>query len=197
MAVTINVYAGVIQAALYGAIQKTNTIDFVTRSPFFVTLRSVGVETFNANENTSTFDPYPSGAPVGAPLIYDTSAGFGTYLRAPYTGVYTTAGNNELATGNGYTKGGKPLTNARLSYSSGVLTLKSDDVRWTATGSGISAKSALLCYEFPISRFYSNDPYTASCALAMIDFDGTQTAPAGTSFTLQWPAAGVFKWQLA
>jgi hypothetical protein len=186
MAVTVNVYAGVIQAALYGAVQKTNTIDLATRSPFFVTLRSVGVETFNANENTSSFSNF-----------FNTQAGFGTYLRAPYTGVYATAGNNELATGNGYTKGGKPLTNARLSYSSGVLTLKSDDVRWTATGSGISAKSALLCYEFPVSRFYSNDPYTASCALAMIDFDGTQSAPAGTSFTLQWPAAGILKWQLA
>lgn len=186
MAVTVNVYTGVIHSAIYGAIQKTNTVDLATRSPFFVTLRSVGVETFNANENYTAIlqtAPFPQS--------------LGIELRQPNTGSYNTAGNNELATGNGYTKGGQFLTNPRVAYSSGTLTLQADDVKWAATGTGISAKSALLCYELPRGRTFNNDPYTTSCALAMIDFDGTKYAPAGSSFILQWPAAGILKWQLA
>ena len=175
MAITINVYRSARSVVAHGAIQKTNTVDFATRNPFFVTLRSVGVETFNS-----------------------TDSGL---LRNANTGTYSTEGANELSTANGYIQGGKSLLNTRLLYSSGALTLYADDLAWLATGSGITAKSALLCYEFPAPRQLAGqlvtDPYVNSCAVAMIDFDGTKTAVAGTALTLQWPAAGILKWELS
>ena len=171
MAITVSIFDGVPAVlASYGAIQKTNTVGFDTRCPLFVTLRSVDVSTFNAADRS--------------------------FLRVFSTGLYTTTGANELATGNGYTKGGKALENVRLTYSSGVLALLADDLKWTATGAGIVAKSALLCYEYPGARI-QGDVYYRSVPLAMIDFGGTLTALANSSLVLQWPADGIFKWQLA
>jgi hypothetical protein len=172
MAVTINVFNGVTYTlAAYGALQKTNTNGTETRCPFFVTLRSVDVSTFNAADSNFLRDRFGGGA-------------------------YTTTGLNELATANGYTKGGKTLTNARFTYASGALTFTADAVRWTATGLGIVAKSALLCYQ-GAEAIYNNDIYYTSVPIAMIDFDMTATVGAGQSLTLSWPAAGIFKWQLA
>lgn len=171
MAITINLFNGIPSAlGIYGAIQKTNTTGLDTRCPLFVTLRSVDVTTFSASDNG--------------------------FLRSQSTGGYTTTGNNELATGNGYTKGGKALENVRLEYPAGVLTLFADDIKWIASGGSINAKSALLCYERPAARF-SGDIYYTSLPLAMIDFGGTLTAPAGKALTLEWAALGIFKWQLA
>jgi hypothetical protein len=172
MAVTISVFNGVpYTLAAYGALQKTNTNGPETRCPFFVTLRSVNVSTFNAADSN--------------------------FLRNRFTGgAYTATGLNELASGNGYTKGGKTLANARFTYASGALTFTADAVRWAATDLGIAAKSALLCYQGPES-IYGNDIYYTSVPIAMIDFDMTATVGAGQSLTLNWPAAGIFKWQLA
>jgi hypothetical protein len=171
MAITVSIFDGLPGVlGFYGAIQKTNTTGAETRCPLFVTLRSVDVSTFDASNNA--------------------------FLRTVATGLYTTTGANELATANGYTKGGKALENARLTYSAGVLTLFADDVKWAASGGSIVAKSALLCYEYPQPRF-SSDVYYTSAPLAMIDFGGTLTATAGRSLTLQWAAGGIFKWELA
>jgi len=171
MAVTVSVFDGVpALLAAYGALQKTNTTGVDTRCPLFVTLRSVDVSTFNAADRTQ--------------------------LRTLSTGLYTTTGSNELATGNGYTKGGKALEGVVLTYSAGVLALTAQDTKWAATGAGIAAKSALLCYEYPEARILS-DVYYTSVPLAMIDFGATVTVSAGGSLTLQWAAGGVFKWQLA
>lgn len=170
MAITVSVFNKVPERlALYGAIQKTNTIGVDTRCPLFVILRSVDVSTFNA-------------------------ADFGR-LRSGFG--YSSAGANEIATGNGYTKGGKTLENVRFSYSSGVLALLANDTVWTATGGSIVTKSALLCYEMPEARHFSGDVHYSSVPLALIDFGGTETVPAGISLVLQWPADGIFKWQLA
>lgn len=97
--------------------------------------------------------------------------------------------DNELATGNGYTVGGKVLQNLRFTYTAGVLALFADDVTWTASGAGFTAKSALLRYRYPAASGIE--------ALALIDFDMTSTISAGASLTLQWPSAGIFKWDLA
>jgi hypothetical protein len=42
-----------------------------------------------------------------------------------------------------------------------------------------------------------SDIYCTSVPLAMIDFGGTLTIPAGQSLVLQWPTAGVFRFELA
>ena len=171
MAVTISVFNGVPSVlAQYGAIQKTNTTGVETRCPLFVTLRSVDVSTFDA-----------------------TASG---YLRTLSTGTYTTTGANELATANGYTRGGKSLENVVLTYSSGALTLTAADTKWVATGAGFSAKSALLCYKTP-GPVYAGDVYYSSVPIAMIDFDATITVSAGFSLALAWSANEIFKWELA
>lgn len=177
MAVTVNVFNGISNLERYGAIQRLNSTSYQERNPFYVTLRSVA--------KTSPFDATAGNLPLRA---------------RDFSGVYNGVGADELATGNGYTKGGKTLENVSLSYSAGVLTMKADDVKWIASGAGIAARSALLCYEVPISRVFnsatSNDPYTASAALAIIDFGELLTASANLSFSINWPAAGIFKWRL-
>jgi hypothetical protein len=171
MAVTVSVFNGVPGfLAAYGAIQKTNTTGVETRCPLFVTLRSVDVSTFDATDQN--------------------------FLRTLGSNAYTTTGANELATANGYTKGGKSLENVVLTYSSGALTLTAADTKWVATGAGFSAKSALLCYQYP-SPVYLGDVYYTSVPVAMIDFGATITVPAGLSLVLSWPANGIFKWELA
>lgn len=170
MAVTVSVFNGVPRVlAAYGAIQKTNTVGFETRCPLFVTLRSVDNSTFNAAD---------------ADFLRNTN------------GSYTTTGANELATGNGYTKGGKALEGVVFTYSSGIIKLTALDTKWLATGAGLSAKSALLCYEYPSPRT-NNDPYYQSVPIAMIDFGATVTVLAGQSLTLTWPTAGILRYGLA
>jgi hypothetical protein len=172
MAVTVHLF-NISDVVRYGIIQKDKTVAFAGRNPFYLTLRSVG--------------------------IASTTGGY-ALLRGE-NGTYSSAGANELSTGNGYTKGGKALQNVRVNYASGELTMAADDVGWSATGSGIAARSALLCYELPQARSNTNaslnDPYTASIALALIDFDALLTASNGTAFTVQWPSAGIFKFTMA
>jgi hypothetical protein len=171
MAITVSIFDGLPGVlAQYGAIQKTNTTGVETRCPLFVTLRSVDVSTFDATDRN--------------------------FLRSISSGTYTTTGANELATANGYTKGGKSLEGVTLTYSAGVLKLNATNAKWVATGAGFSTKSALLCYEYPSPRYLS-DIYCTSVPLAMIDFGGTLTIPAGQSLVLQWPTAGVFRFELA
>lgn len=88
----------------------------------------------------------------------------------------------EIANGNGYTTGGKALSNVRFQYSSGIVTVKADDVSWRATGGTISANAALL-------RF-------GSLNLVKIDFGATQSAPANTSLFVLWHADGLFTFSM-
>jgi hypothetical protein len=144
-----------------------------TFNPLFVILRSVGV---SSTPTSSSLDGF----------LYNFA-----------TSTYSSAGSNELSTANGYTVGGKYLQNVRLAYSSGELSLRADDVSWLASGAGITASSALLCCR---TSFDSTDPvlprYAVSVPLALIDFDGAKTAPAGTTLTVAWPSALLFKWSM-
>lgn len=97
--------------------------------------------------------------------------------------------SSELATANGYTQGGKTLENVRLTYSAGSLSLFANDLTWASSSLGFTVKSALLSYRFPSAN--------GTTGLAIIDFGATYYIPAGASLTLQWPAAGLFKWELA
>jgi hypothetical protein len=51
---------------------------------------------------------------------------------------------NEVSNANGYTTGGITLTGVTWNRSSGVATFDSNDVVWTATSSGITARYAVL-----------------------------------------------------
>jgi hypothetical protein len=56
------------------------------------------------------------------------------------------------------------------------------DLTWNASGGSIAAAFAILY----------NDTDADDPPLAFIDFDGTQTAGAGTDFKITWNAAGIF-----
>ena len=88
----------------------------------------------------------------------------------------------ELSTANGYTAGGQALTGVLVSVVSTTnAKFDADDVTWAATSSGIAAAKAILF----------NDTDTDDPPVAMIDFEGTQTAAAGTNFLVRWNANGI------
>jgi hypothetical protein len=98
--------------------------------------------------------------------------------------ILTNSSNVELATGNGYTAGGKSLQNFRYVFNAGVLSVFADNVVWKASGSGITAAKALLKYS------------NVSTAVATIDFGATLTAVANTSLGVQWHANGIIQYSL-
>ena len=91
-------------------------------------------------------------------------------------------GTTQLANANGYTTGGKALSNFRFTYASGVVTVKADDVSWRATGGSLSADTAYL-------RFGSTN-------LVKIDFGATLSAPANTALIVQWHTDGLFNFSM-
>jgi hypothetical protein len=91
-------------------------------------------------------------------------------------------GTTQLTNANGYTTGGKALSNVRYSYASGTTTVKADDVSWRATGGSLSADTAYL-------RFGSTD-------LVKIDFGATLSAPANTALIVQWHTDGLFNFSM-
>jgi hypothetical protein len=98
--------------------------------------------------------------------------------------ILTNSSNVELATGNGYTAGGKSLQNFRYVFNAGVLSVFADNVVWKASGSGITAAKALLKYA------------NVSTAVATIDFGATLTAVANTSLGVQWHDNGIIQYSL-
>lgn len=91
-------------------------------------------------------------------------------------------GLSEIANTNGYTTGGKLLTNFRFIHSSGTVTVKANNVSWKAVGGTLSANAAYL-------QFRGNN-------LVKIDFGVTQSAPANTSIIVQWHSDGLFNFSL-
>jgi hypothetical protein len=91
-------------------------------------------------------------------------------------------GSTEIANGNGYTTGGKALSNFRFTYSSGLVTVKADDASWRATGGSLSANTAYL-------RISTRD-------LVKIDFGATLSAPANTALVVQWHTDGLFNFSM-
>jgi hypothetical protein len=184
MAVTVNIYqeSAVRYLGTYGAIHQSKSTVWKTKAiQMFIVLCSTDAAQFN-------------------------SAFSGTLEQLLATGV------QELPTGNGYFKlstfsddfsgGGflrvyQPVNSINVStfssYGNGYKFLPSTvewSGRWRAQPGAISAKSALLCIQLPDSSATSF--YAQSYPLAMIDFDGTRTAAAGTDFYINWNANGAF-----
>jgi hypothetical protein len=193
MAVTSNVYTTTGKQARWGVFQQGKANVWTPTVQFFVLLCSTDVVKFQ--------------------VAFDSTLGFasGTGPSYSYTGLLnqtpTTYKPVEIATGNGYTRGGTSLTDVYAEYSSGDLIMRAANTRWTATGAGFSAQSALLCYRQPAQFSPSWDYagtynagatiYSDSYAVAMIDFGGTVTASAGVDFVLEWHPDGIMRWRLA
>lgn len=94
----------------------------------------------------------------------------------------------EVANGDGYTTGGAALTGVAVTtVTTNDAKFDAADVSWSATGSGITASYGILY----------NDTDTDDPPVAFIDFDGSQTATAGTDFIVVWNASGIFTWTVA
>jgi hypothetical protein len=109
------------------------------------------------------------------------------YSTLPFNASATTkaaaeSGATQVSTANGYTQNTKALTGVAVSVvTTNDAKFDADDVTWSATGSGITASFA-LCY---------NDTDTNDPPVFRIDFDGSQTAGAGTDFKIIWNASGI------
>lgn len=92
---------------------------------------------------------------------------------------------NELSTANGYTSGGATLANVTWAQTSGSAKFDADDVVWTATDSGITARYAVIY----------DDTATGKELVAYVLLDTSPadvTATAGNTLTLTWSASGIF-----
>lgn len=95
----------------------------------------------------------------------------------------------ELSTANGYTAtdgvtAGEVLASNTWVESSGTVTFDAADTTWSATGAGITASDVVL--------FDTSTTSPLNALTFTVDFDGNQTAGAGTNFLIAWNASGIF-----
>lgn len=92
----------------------------------------------------------------------------------------------ELTTANGYTAGGVTMTNSAPTYDSATnqARLTGANATWTATGSGITARYAII--------YKSTGTSSTSPLIGWIDFGAESTAAAGALLTIEWAANGIF-----
>lgn len=89
----------------------------------------------------------------------------------------------EATAGTGYTAGGQALANVAVTtVTTNDSKFDADDVTWTASGGTIVAAYGVIYNDTD-----ANDP-----PLAVINFDGTQTATDGADFKVAWNASGIF-----
>ena len=97
---------------------------------------------------------------------------------APFNAAWT-----ELSTANGYTAGGATLTSpATTSAQTTSWSATIPNPTWTASGSGISATSAV---------FYDSSPASNKPLISYVLFGGTVSAPAGATITITPNASGI------
>lgn len=108
-----------------------------------------------------------------------------SYTPSQHSHRYKSDITNEVS-GTGYTAGGKAITGASMSNSSGTVTFDADDVSWTATTliGGNAPRYAIL---------YDSSPGSdATRPLIMyVNFGDDSYAPNGGTLTVTWNAAGI------
>jgi hypothetical protein len=113
------------------------------------------------------------------------------YTAATFNATHTTlagVGGTEATTGTGYNAGGPSLANVAVTtVTTNDASFDADDVTLTASGGSITASFGVLYNDTD-----ANDP-----PLAFIDFDGSQSAGAGTDFKIIWDASGIFSFTVA
>lgn len=113
------------------------------------------------------------------------------YTAATFNATHTTlagVGGTEATTGTGYNAGGPTLANVTVTtVTTNDARFDADDVTLTASGGSITASYGVIYNDTD-----ANDP-----PLAFIDFDGSQSAGAGTDFKIIWDANGIFSFTVA
>jgi hypothetical protein len=107
-------------------------------------------------------------------------------FNATHTTLAATGGTE--ASNTGYTAGGATLAGVAVTtVTTNDAAFDANDVTWTATGAALEAAYAIIY----------NDTDTDDPPVAFIDFDGTESAGAGTDFKIVWNAAGIFTFTVA
>jgi hypothetical protein len=113
------------------------------------------------------------------------------FTAATFNATHTTlagVGGTEATTGTGYNAGGPSLANVAVTtVTTNDARFDADDVTLTASGGSITASYGVVYNDTD-----ANDP-----PLAFIDFDGSQSAGAGTDFKIIWDANGIFSFTVA
>jgi hypothetical protein len=92
---------------------------------------------------------------------------------------------NEVANGDGYTTGGVTLSGITWTNSSGTIKFDCNDAEWIASGSGITARFAVIYDDTA-----ANDPLICVCLLDATPANVTATA--GNALDILISASGVF-----
>jgi hypothetical protein len=130
------------------------------------------------NKYTAAIEPMLEGMNAGSDAWYVALAS--TVNAADTT---FTSGTTDLATGGGYTAGGKPVSTTSAAQTAGTykLVLASPAV-WTATGAGFTFRYAILWDS------------TTSTPVAYWDYGSSQAVAAGETVTVTLDATnGVFQ----
>lgn len=123
----------------------------------------LGIDTLKVSLHTSTYVPNAATQTVYADLT------------------------NELSTADGYTSGGVALGSVTWNNSTVTATLDAADASWAATGSGITARYAVIR-----STATHNGHVEPLLAYILLDVTPANvTATAGNNFVLQWNASGI------
>lgn len=110
--------------------------------------------------------------------LFTSASNANTLSQNAYGGL-----SNEVANGDGYTTGGITLTGVTWAQVAGVATFTCDDAEWIASGSGITARFAVIYDDTA-----SGDPLLCVC-----DLNGSDaTATAGNAFGVIIDSDGVF-----
>ena len=112
-----------------------------------------------------------------------------TYVPNQDTHDYFDDLTNQLATANGYTNEdgtgtGKLLAGKGHTNTLNVSSLDADNVVWTCTGAGITARIAVL--SDVTSNVTTTDPL-----ILWIDFGANETASGGGTFTIDWSGTDI------
>lgn len=106
-----------------------------------------------------------------------------TLASAIYGGL-----TSEHSNANGYTTGGEAITGVTWLESSGTVTFDCDNVVWTASGAGITARYAVIYKNATVNSIVK--PLLCVCLLDATPADVSATA--GNTLTVAINASGVF-----
>jgi hypothetical protein len=90
---------------------------------------------------------------------------------------------NEVANGNGYTTGGITVTGKAVNQSSNIVSFTHNNVQWTTSGAGFTARYAVTSDRTPAT------PATQPL-LWYVDFGQNESASGGGTFTVQTNSNG-------
>ena len=130
------------------------------------------------NKYTAAIEPMLEGMNAGTDAWYVALAS--TVNAADTT---FTSGTTDLATGGGYTAGGKPVSTTSAAQTAGTYKLVlASPAAWTATGAGFTFRYAILWDS------------TTSTPVAYWDYGSSQAVAAGETVTVTLDATnGVFQ----